>query len=188
MSDPAPLVGQWLTVHKRTSTGQPVIAWEGRVVAQDESQITIEAEFTRGFYDLGVFTIDTGDIFHETYYLARWWNVFQVWGRDGVLRGWYCNITRPPLLVGQDLYYDDLALDLLLSPTGKLRLADEDEFEALRLAEREPEAYRQARQAVAEIHALIERRCPPFEALAAHEKTVQPEARRRAPPFEEAAG
>jgi len=114
-----------------------------------------------------LFRLEDGDRFIETFYFHRWWNVFRIHSRSGQLRGWYCNITRPVRLIGRDLYYDDLALDLLVSPTGRVSLDDEDEFRALRLDEGEPEAYRQALQAVCEIRGLIERGCPPFQALRA---------------------
>ncbi len=161
----ASLVGQWLTVHKNDSFGHLVRTWEGLVVADDEELITIEAEFTYGTVDLGLFVLERGDLFRETYYFTRWWNVFEVHRHDGSLRGWYCNVTRPPRLAGCDLHYDDLALDLLVSPAGEVRIDDEGEFLALRLDERDPQAYREARRAVAQIRARVGRRYPPFQAL-----------------------
>ncbi len=156
------LLGQQITVHKQDADGRPVFSWQGAVIAQDSAQITIEASFNREAVDLGFYTMERGDLFRETYGFERWWNVFAVCSPGGRLRGWYCNITRPPRLVGHDLYYDDLALDVLVAPDGRLRIDDEDEFQALHLDRRDPEAYRQALAALAELQALAENRRPPF--------------------------
>ena len=161
----ASLVGQQLTVHKNDALGQPVMTWGGLVVAHDEDRITLEAEFNRSFYDLGLFVLEKGDLFRETYYFDRWWNVFEVRSPGGELRGWYCNITRPARLVGLDLYYNDLALDLLILPTGEVRLDDEDEFAALHLEEHDPQAFYAAQQAVTQIRTLLAEHRPPFQAI-----------------------
>jgi hypothetical protein len=58
-----------------------------------------------------------------------------------VLKGWYCDITRPAALSGGELVVEDLDLDLWRSADGTdvLRL-DEDEFEASGLAASDPQA------------------------------------------------
>lgn len=156
------LLGQQITIHKQDAEGKPIFSWQGAVVAEDERQITVQAVFDLGPTDLGLYTLQPGDLFHETYALDRWWNVFAVYTPEGRLRGWYCNVTRPPRLIGRDLYYDDLALDLVVTPDGRLRVDDEDEFAALRLDERDPEAHRHALAALNELQGLARRHCPPF--------------------------
>lgn len=159
------LVGERLAVHKCDSRGCVVTHYEGKVVAHGEGLIMIRADWTRGACDVGMFTFENGDSLLETYYFHRWWNVFEVRRGDGQLRGWYCDISRPARLVGRDLYWDDLSLDLIVSPSGEVRLADEDEFQALGLAEREPQAHAEALRAVAEIRARVAQGLPPFQAL-----------------------
>ncbi len=159
--------GEEVAIHKCDYAGRPVITYPGRIVAANPDRLVLEAEWTHGHCDLGLLVFEDGDRFVETYPLTRWWNVYEVHSRSGRLRGWYCNIARPPRLVGHDLYYDDLALDLLVSASGQVELQDEDEFAALHLDRHAPAAYWQALEAVREVRALIERRCPPFEALAA---------------------
>ena len=94
---------------------------------------------------MGLFTLERGDRFSETYYFDRWYNVFTIYaGGTGRLKGWYCNIARPAQLDGADLFADDLALDLLRHPDGRMQLLDSDEFAALALTERERQRCRQA--------------------------------------------
>ncbi len=162
----ASLVCRQTSIHKCDSAGRLVTTYSGVVRAQDAEHIVVEAEWTRGRCDLGLLVFEDGDCFVETYYFRRWWNVYQVCSPGGELRGWYCNVARPARLVGEDLYFDDLALDILVSASGEVSVCDEDEFAALRLDEREPEAYSQAREALVEIRSLIARGCPPFTALA----------------------
>ncbi len=159
------LTGERITVHKCGSDGREVTRYEGTVVAHDGCLLAIRALWARGTCDVGMFTLENGDSLLETYYFQRWWNAFEVRAAGGRLRGWYCNITRPARLAGRDLCWDDLALDLLIAPTGQILVADEDEFRALGLDEREPQAYAEALRAVAEIRALAARRSPPFAAL-----------------------
>lgn len=145
--------------------GRPVTAYEARVMHLDGEKLVAEAGWTRGPCNVGPFTFEDGDRFVESYYFARWWNVYEVHSRADRLRGWYCNVARPARLVGCDLYFDDLALDVLVLPTGEIMVQDEDEFDALGLDERDPEAHRQALGAVTEIRELVVGRQPPFEAL-----------------------
>lgn len=156
-----------MAVHKCDADGREVARYEGTVVAHDTQALVFQAPWTHGACDVGMFSIQNGDTFLETHYFDRWWNAFEVRAQNGRLRGWYCNITRPARLLGRDLYWDDLALDLLIAPTGEVQVADEDEFRALRLDEREPQAHAEALRAVAEIHALAARHSPPFAALGA---------------------
>lgn len=162
---PGGLLGERLVVHKCDSLGREVARYQGTVVAHDERSLALRARWTLGTCEAGLFVFENDDHLLEIYYFARWWNVFELRRADGRLRGWYCNIARPARLLGRDLYWDDLALDLVVSPSGAVRLLDEDEFEALHLAQREPRAYDQALQAVAEIRALVQRADPPFQAL-----------------------
>lgn len=162
---PPGLVGERLRVHKCDSAGREVARYEGTVVAHDEHGLALLAPWTHGTCSVGLFSFADGDTFLETYYFHRWWNVFEVRAPAGRLRGWYCNIARPARLVGRDLYWEDLALDVIIAPAGQVQVVDRDEFEALRLDEREPEAHAEALKALAEVQALAGQRRPPFAAL-----------------------
>ena len=114
--------------------------------------------------DLGYVVFAPGDHFFEHYYSARWYNIFEVRSAAGVLKGWYCNITRPACLEGDVVTSEDLELDLFVAPDRKqlLRL-DLDEFAALELHVREPEAYDAAIQALHELEEMARTGAPPFD-------------------------
>lgn len=141
-----------------------VITYEAELLHRDATSIAVRAAWINDALDLGLFRIEPGDLLDEFYYAERWFNIFRLHGRDGRLKGWYCNVTRPAQ-IGED-YVDseDLELDLLVGPDrAQLRLDDEDEFLARDLERQEPEAYSAARAAVEELRAMVARGDPPFE-------------------------
>ncbi|MFN0096198.1 MAG: DUF402 domain-containing protein [Dehalococcoidia bacterium] len=58
----------------------------------------------------------------------RWFNVFRLSKPGCSLALWYCNVTTPPRLSGDQLEYVDLDLDVAVRPGGCVELLDEDEF------------------------------------------------------------
>ncbi|MFN0095175.1 MAG: DUF402 domain-containing protein [Dehalococcoidia bacterium] len=58
----------------------------------------------------------------------RWFNVFRLSKPGCSLALWYCNVTTPPTLCGDQLEYVDLDLDVAVRPGGCVELLDEDEF------------------------------------------------------------
>jgi predicted RNA-binding protein associated with RNAse of E/G family len=94
-------------------------------------------------------------VFTEYYWRDRWYAVKEVRDTRGVLKGWYCDITRPAALSGGELVVEDLDLDLWRSADGTdvLRL-DEDEFEASGLAASDPQAAAAAAAALDELEVL----------------------------------
>ena len=134
-----------VTVHKRDAGGVETWAYPGLITKLEKASVQLEAEFDKDELDLGLFSLSRGDRFSETFYFDRWYNVFAVFASgSGHLKGWYCNIARPALLDGADLFADDLALDLLRVPDGRMQLLDVDEFSALPLSEMERQRCRRA--------------------------------------------
>ncbi|RLL70786.1 DUF402 domain-containing protein [Streptomyces sp. Z26] len=105
--------------------------------------------------DLGFTRFERGDVFTEHYWRDRWYAVKEVRDAGGVLKGWYCDMTRPARVTDGALEITDLELDLWVSADGRrvLRL-DEDEFLASGLPEGDPEAAVRARRAQDELAAL----------------------------------
>ncbi len=159
------LVGQMLTVHKGDDAGREVTVYRGTVAALDGQRIAVATQWDRATADMGLFAFQNGDHLLETYYFSRWWNAYELRSAAGRLRGWYCNIARPARLQGHDMYWDDLALDLLVSPTGEVWVRDEDEYAELHLDDCDPQAHAAVLGAVAEIRALVARGDPPFDSL-----------------------
>ncbi|MEU5810539.1 DUF402 domain-containing protein [Streptomyces sp. NPDC059650] len=88
-------------------------------------------------------------MFTEHFWRTRWYAVKEVRTGAGVLKGWYCDVTRPAVVDGGEIRVVDLDLDLWVSADGSsvLRL-DEDEFAASGLADSDPRAAAEAVRAL----------------------------------------
>ena len=65
----------------------------------------------------------------ERFYSDRWYNIFEIYDRDGgKFKGWYCNVGYPAVLEKDTVSYIDLALDLWVATDGTQTVLDEDEF------------------------------------------------------------
>jgi len=105
-------------------------------------------------------SLKRGDHFIETYYTDRWYNIFEIYDRDdNVLKGWYCNLTRPAIVVDGRVEYADLFLDLWVGADGAQTVLDEDEFLA---AELDEQTRRSARDTLAELQDRFNAKQPPF--------------------------
>jgi predicted RNA-binding protein associated with RNAse of E/G family len=152
-----------ITVTKNDHFGNPVLSYEAQVVSRGETWICVEAQFARHEVDLGVVVFREGDLMTEWFYTDRYYNIFQI--RDATsqaIKGWYCNITRPARITGDEVAADDLALDVFVSPSGDITLLDEEDFNALDLTDKEREA---VRRAVESITAHVKQGMPPFDAI-----------------------
>jgi predicted RNA-binding protein associated with RNAse of E/G family len=149
-----------ITIHKLDAAGQEVWAYPARLLARSATWIRLEAHFDRGNVALPGLTLRRGDRMVETFYADRWYNVFAIHtGGAGPVKGWYCNITRPARLEEQDVFAEDLALDLLVYLGGGDLVLDEDEFTALGLSRAEEIT---ARKALAELREFAAHRQGPF--------------------------
>jgi PncC family amidohydrolase len=120
-----------MRVHKCNHRGERKYSYAGELDTRDTSKIVIKAPWTYDDIALAYSRFSPGDIFTETFYFDHWYNIFEITTPHGQLKGWYGNITRPTRLNGDDLEWDDLALDAWMSTDGRLLILDEDEFEAL---------------------------------------------------------
>ncbi|MCN9243934.1 DUF402 domain-containing protein [Streptomyces sp. RY43-2] len=130
--------------------GRTKIRYTAELLHDDGTRITVRAPWAGdGVRDFGFVRFEPGDVFTEYYWRDRWYAVKEVRDGQGVLKGWYCDITRPAVLHGGELVVEDLDLDLWRSADGAtvLRL-DEDEFEASGLAATDPRAAAAATQAL----------------------------------------
>jgi len=151
------------TVIKRDAQGQPQLQYRGKLHARGRSFVCIDATFAPESRDLGYISLQQGDLFREWFYHQRWYNIFRVHDPESrAIKGWYCNITRPPQIAPLQVAADDLALDLFVYPDGRLLRLDEQEFAALQLPL--PERH-QALQAAIAIERMVMQGAPPFGAL-----------------------
>jgi protein associated with RNAse G/E len=144
-----------LRVLKLRYDGSTVFAWTGRVLEQTDEYVLLAGLFNALRRDLGYVVLERGDLFLEWYYFGRWYNIFQVYGHDGQLKGWYCNVGMPPALQDDELGYIDLALDVFVYPDGRYLVLDEDEFAELKRGTLRPEDATSAEQGLAELLDLI---------------------------------
>lgn len=146
-------------VLKLNPQGREMWRYEGDVLERTPDSLTLEALFDRDDRPFMDTTLKRGDRFVETYYSARWYNIFAIYDRDdGALKGWYCNITQPASWTDGRVEYVDLFLDLWVSTDGIQTVLDEDEFAAADL----PEDLRQsARRGLAELQVYFRKQKSP---------------------------
>lgn len=59
----------------------------------------------------------------------RWW-LTVMFDAEGAIRQYYFDITRRNILAGADTCFEDLFLDVVAAPDGRVELLDEDELDA----------------------------------------------------------
>ncbi|MEU8984533.1 DUF402 domain-containing protein [Streptomyces sp. NPDC048309] len=147
--------------------GRTKIRYPAELLADDGTRVVVRAPWAGDdARDFGFVRFEQGDVFTEYYWRDRWYAVKEVRDSGGVLKGWYCDVTRPATVSGGELVVEDLDLDLWRSADGRtvLRL-DEDEFAASGLATADPQAAAAAENALDELERLA--REGDFEALLA---------------------
>ena len=107
------------------------ITYRGELLLREPNYLLIHARWEQEALDLGYVTFGTGDHFYEHYYTDKWFNIFEIRSEQGVLKGWYCNITKPAWVERPTIYSEDLELDLFVSADRThIITLDEKEFEA----------------------------------------------------------
>jgi len=157
------VAGEDIVVRKLNYDGKETWRWTGRLVDQRDGVMVVDALFNAPARDLGYMKLDSTDLFHEFYFAGRWFNVFQVFGADGALKGWYCNVCKPAEFQDHQIDFVDMVLDVFVYPDGKLLVLDEDEFAEKEAGTYSPEDSREAEMAVDQLVAMVERREHPFE-------------------------
>jgi uncharacterized protein len=145
-----------VTIIKNNHSGAEVWRYPGKIIAESAKGIIAEAFFNRSDLEFNGIVLKEGDHFLELYLFGKWFNIYEIYDRDNkLLKAWYCNITRPVRVEDQTIYYDDLALDLLVFPDRRQLALDEDEFLSLKLNKADQ---LQARSALKELQALFSKR------------------------------
>ncbi|MGX2998075.1 DUF402 domain-containing protein [Streptomyces sp. JNUCC 64] len=139
-----------------TKGGRVKIRYPAALLDDDGDRVSVRAPWAgAGTRDFGFVRFEPGDVFTERYWRTRWYAVKEVRTGGGVLKGWYCDVTRPAEVTAGEIVVTDLDLDLWVSVdrTAVLRL-DEDEFAASGIAESDPGAAREAVAALDELERL----------------------------------
>ncbi len=152
-----------ITVYKHNYLGHPVWHYQGSVIERGENYVCLRAFFDRREADLGFVSFHQGDLFIEWFFSDRWYNIFQVHDGDSdIVKGWYCNITRPAVITDESVHADDLELDIWIMPNGTITLLDEQEFSNLDLPTEERMA---ALRAIQTIRHNVAQREGPFHTI-----------------------
>lgn len=148
-----------MKILKKNLADEVTWQYEGVELHRDENSITVEAFFNRDDLPFQDIVLKRDDRFVETFYTDKWFNIFEIYDRDGgELKGWYCNITKPAVIEDGKVSYVDLALDLWVSANGVRTVLDEDDFEELNLDE---ELKQKALAGLHELEAYFESKNPP---------------------------
>lgn len=154
-------------IEKRDHNGGFVWAYDGVIVSRDALSVVVEARMNRDIPTPYLY-FRTGDRMIESFYVGRWYNIMEVRDvDDDRLKGWYCNITRPPHVAELpngviQIVYEDVALDAFIDPVGELLVLDEDELAALQLP---ADDVTRAWAGLASLREQLERRLPPFDGM-----------------------
>ena len=148
-----------ITVLKKNIADEVTWRYDGRVLRRELNAVVLEALFNRPDTPFMDVILKEKDRFVETFYTDHWYNIFEIYDRDdGKIKGWYCNIGYPAVIIDGAVSYVDLALDLWVASDGKQTVLDEDEFDELSLNAKDREM---ARTALAELQELFESKRPP---------------------------
>ncbi|MEU3789687.1 DUF402 domain-containing protein [Streptomyces fructofermentans] len=136
--------------------GRTKIRYPAELLHDDGTRVTVRAPWAgASVRDFGFVRFEPGDVFTEHYWRDRWYAVKEVRDAAGVLKGHYCDVTRPAAVLGEELVVEDLDLDLWRSADGAavLRL-DEDEFAASGIETADPRAAAAALDALDRLEAM----------------------------------
>ena len=118
-----------ITINSRKYDGSVRRCWQGCLVSERPDLILVVGLFDADVEHSDLGLIRKGTVSFEHYWPANWYNVFRFHEPDGTLRNYYCNITMPPVLLGDTLDYVDLDIDVLVWPDGRCDVLDRDDFE-----------------------------------------------------------
>jgi predicted RNA-binding protein associated with RNAse of E/G family len=153
-----------ITVHLIKPGKGNTIIYTGVLLLREPGHTLIHARWERPRLDLGYVTFEPGDHFYEHFYSQRWYSIFELRDLSGVLKGWYCNVSRPAQLDGDLIVAEDLELDLFVSPDrAQILRLDLDEFAARGLDRLDPQAYAAALAALDELEHSARAGVSPFD-------------------------
>lgn len=116
------------TVVKHDPDGRERARYQGAQIPSRAGWIAVRADWVHGEYDLGYLHFRNGDYLNEYFALTRPYNAFALFRETGEFQGWYCNVTHPTDVSGQEIRWHDLYVDVIVYPDGRTLVLDEDEL------------------------------------------------------------
>ncbi len=156
-------MGKSIAIKKLNLAHAVMWSYSGSVIDRSATMIKLEARFNRETSNAGYVVFEQNDRFVEYFYSDRWFNIFEIHSvQDDHLKGWYCNIAQPAVLMEDEIEQIDLALDVWINPDGTTLILDEDEFTELNL---DDETRRRAHRAAQELIELAHWHTAPFDSI-----------------------
>jgi protein associated with RNAse G/E len=156
--------GERIMVNSCKYDGRVSRSWHARLKRRDDSLVVVEGVFEEEVNHPLLGRIVAGTLSTEFFWADRWYSVFRFREPCGALRNFYCNLNTPPTFENNVITFVDLDIDVLVAPDFSYRVLDEDEFELHAERYKYPPKFRRcAREALAEVIALVARRQFPFD-------------------------
>jgi uncharacterized protein len=163
-----------ITVRKHDWRGIFRYAWHGEVIQRTDDLLLLQAIWQGpGEPRVGSIRFEAGDRFLEYYYPGRPYAIWQIARPDGTLKGWYCNVSTPPVERDGVLRFDDLLLDVLVYPDGSYTVLDEDDFAAARAEGLPEDRVALTHAGLAALVGMIERGETPFPFASGTARAIQ---------------
>ncbi len=154
--------GTWVTVRKLRPDGSEATRYPGQVIPCIDRWIAVRAEWRLQRIDLGCLNFEPGDLLHEYFSPDRPFNAFAVFAPDRRFKGWYCNVTSPSRIEGDQISWQDLVIDIIVCRDGRNVVLDEEELADSGLEQDDPGLYRFILNAWTELEQHIRDRAYPF--------------------------
>ncbi len=102
--------------------------WQGTIDYEDKKNIAVKTTWIDD-YDLGLFKIYADDEGTEAYFTDRMYNILIIF-HGGKIAGYYVNMAGLPHRCDDRLEFTDYAIDICISPDGRYKITDLDEYDA----------------------------------------------------------
>lgn len=160
--------GAPLTVVKLAPDGAEAARYAGDVIGglDQDGWIVVHAKWTHRSIELDGLAFCPGDGLLEWFSPRHPFNAFAVLSPEGLLKGWYANVTyparvdlavNPPVLIWHDLYVDLVGL-----PDKSFTIRDDDELLASGLRTLDPALHGEILRARSEMIRRFAEALPPF--------------------------
>ncbi len=163
-------LGLEVTVVKRSIKHGPEfrVAYPGTVVTTSVPApwVEIEARWVAGTIQQAHLTFENDDVLREIFSPIHPYNAFAVYSPEGRLKGWYANVVRPTVISaeseGLEVIWNDLFIDIVATPDGRIAVLDEEELEEAELLTSDPELHTHILAAHDELLERFQSRRAPF--------------------------
>ncbi|MEZ4521179.1 MAG: DUF402 domain-containing protein [Thermomicrobiales bacterium] len=152
-------------VTKHASDGRKPYSYDAKLVERSSDWIVVEAEWPLHEVNAGPVSFKPGDRLVEFFSITDHFNAFLIYRNRSSFAGWYCNVTHPTTVEGNEIHWHDLYLDVLVDADGGVHIEDEDELDESGLAVSDPDLYATILATKERILRLIERNEYPFSTV-----------------------